>query len=90
MILMWRQITTQREAASLSRQSHLPIYRQVKSFLTCYRQVKSNLPCYRQVKTSLRSAVFNGMGKNYSSLSVGHYELCRDDIGDLPGSPEHL
>ncbi len=25
-----------------------------------------------------------------SSLSVGHYELCRDDIGDLPGSPEHL
>ncbi len=24
------------------------------------------------------------------SLSVGHYELCRDDIGDLPGSPEHL
>ncbi len=27
---------------------------------------------------------------NTSSLSVGHYELCRDDIGDLPGSPEHL
>ncbi len=27
---------------------------------------------------------------NLSSLSVGHYELCRDDIGDLPGSPEHL
>ncbi len=27
---------------------------------------------------------------NFSSLSVGHYELCRDDIGDLPGSPEHL
>ncbi len=26
----------------------------------------------------------------FSSLSVGHYELCRDDIGDLPGSPEHL
>ncbi len=26
----------------------------------------------------------------YCSLSVGHYELCRDDIGDLPGSPEHL
>ncbi len=25
-----------------------------------------------------------------SSLSVGHYELCRDDIGDLPGSPNHL
>ncbi len=25
-----------------------------------------------------------------SSLSVGHYELCRDNIGDLPGSPEHL
>ncbi len=25
-----------------------------------------------------------------SSLSVGHYELCRDDIGDLPGSPKHL
>ncbi len=25
-----------------------------------------------------------------SALSVGHYELCRDDIGDLPGSPEHL
>ncbi len=24
------------------------------------------------------------------SLSVGHYELCRDDIGDLPGSPNHL
>ncbi len=24
------------------------------------------------------------------SLSVGHYELCRDDIGDLPGSTEHL
>ncbi len=24
------------------------------------------------------------------SLSVGHYELCRDDIGDLPGSPDHL
>ncbi len=20
---------------------------------------------------------------NFSSLSVGHYELCRDDIGDL-------
>ncbi len=28
--------------------------------------------------------------QKYSSLSVGHYELCRDDIGDLPGSPEHL
>ncbi len=28
--------------------------------------------------------------RNYGSLSVGHYELCRDDIGDLPGSPEHL
>ncbi len=28
--------------------------------------------------------------KSISSLSVGHYELCRDDIGDLPGSPEHL
>ncbi len=27
---------------------------------------------------------------NHGSLSVGHYELCRDDIGDLPGSPEHL
>ncbi len=27
---------------------------------------------------------------NPGSLSVGHYELCRDDIGDLPGSPEHL
>ncbi len=27
---------------------------------------------------------------NCGSLSVGHYELCRDDIGDLPGSPEHL
>ncbi len=27
---------------------------------------------------------------NQGSLSVGHYELCRDDIGDLPGSPEHL
>ncbi len=27
---------------------------------------------------------------NLRSLSVGHYELCRDDIGDLPGSPEHL
>ncbi len=27
---------------------------------------------------------------NKCSLSVGHYELCRDDIGDLPGSPEHL
>ncbi len=26
----------------------------------------------------------------HSSLSVGRYELCRDDIGDLPGSPEHL
>ncbi len=25
-----------------------------------------------------------------SSLSVGHYELCRDDIGDLLGSPDHL
>ncbi len=25
-----------------------------------------------------------------SSLSVGHYELWRDDIGDLPGSSEHL
>ncbi len=24
------------------------------------------------------------------SLSVGHYELCCDDIGDLPVSPEHL
>ncbi len=24
------------------------------------------------------------------SLSVGHYELCCDDIGDLPGSPNHL
>ncbi len=24
------------------------------------------------------------------SLSVSHYELCRDDIGDLPGSPDHL
>ncbi len=24
------------------------------------------------------------------SLSVGHYELCRDDIGDLLGSPNHL
>ncbi len=29
-------------------------------------------------------------GKHHCSLSVGHYELCRDDIGDLPGSPEHL
>ncbi len=28
--------------------------------------------------------------QNPSSLSVGHYELCRDDIGDLLGSPEHL
>ncbi len=27
---------------------------------------------------------------NSCSLSVGHYELCRDDIGDLPGGPEHL
>ncbi len=27
---------------------------------------------------------------HHSSLSVSHYELCRDDIGDLPGSPEHL
>ncbi len=26
----------------------------------------------------------------WGSLSVGHYELCRDDIGDLPGSPNHL
>ncbi len=26
----------------------------------------------------------------HGSLSVGHYELCRDDIEDLPGSPEHL
>ncbi len=25
-----------------------------------------------------------------SSLSVGHYELCRDNIGDLLGSPDHL
>ncbi len=25
-----------------------------------------------------------------TSLFVGHYELCRNDIGDLPGSPEHL
>ncbi len=24
------------------------------------------------------------------SLSVGHYELCRDDMGDLPGRPNHL
>ncbi len=25
--------------------------------------------------------------ENHGSLSVGHYELCRDDIGDLLGSP---
>ncbi len=31
-----------------------------------------------------------GYVRNPRSLSVGHYELCRDDIGDLPGSPEHL
>ncbi len=31
-----------------------------------------------------------GYYRNLGSLSVGHYELCRDDIGDLPGSPEHL
>ncbi len=30
------------------------------------------------------------MKVQFSSLSVGHYELCRDDIGDLPGSPNHL
>ncbi len=33
--------------------------------------------------------LINIFGK-FHSLSVGHYELCRDDIGDLPGSPEHL
>ncbi len=27
---------------------------------------------------------------NNRSLSVGHYELCHDDIGDLLGSPDHL
>ncbi len=27
---------------------------------------------------------------SYSSLSVGHYELCRDDIGDLLFSANHL
>ncbi len=32
----------------------------------------------------------NVYSENLSSLSVGHYELCRDDIGDLPGSPVHL
>ncbi len=26
----------------------------------------------------------------FGSLSVGHYKLCRDDIGDLLGSPNHL
>ncbi len=31
-----------------------------------------------------------GYYRNLGSLSVGHYELCRDDIGDLPGCPEHL
>ncbi len=36
-----------------------------------------------------RSVEFPSKG-NYSSLSVGHYELCRDDIGDLPGSHKHL
>ncbi len=28
--------------------------------------------------------------KHCSSLSVGHYELCRDDLGDLLGSPNLL
>ncbi len=36
------------------------------------------------------SLYFCGSINKKSSLSVGHYELCRDDIGDLPGSPEHL
>ncbi len=41
---------------------------------------------------SHESSIGNGSGyyRNLGSLSVGHYELCRDDIGDLPGSPEHL
>ncbi len=33
----------------------------------------------------------SGYACNHGSLSVGHYELCRDDIGgDLLGSPNHL
>ncbi len=32
-------------------------------------------------------SLFSG---NHGSLSVGHYELCREDIGDLPGSPDHF
>ncbi len=33
---------------------------------------------------------FGNALEKWGSLSVGHYELCRDDIGDLPGSPNHL
>ncbi len=45
---------------------------------------------YFKIYTHIENSFFLTVISNYSSLSVGHYELCRDDIGDLPGSPEHL
>ncbi len=50
------------------------------------------MPDYSErVRVIQRSSGGHGLtGEKSGSLSVGHYELCRDDIGDLPGSPEHL
>ncbi len=39
---------------------------------------------------ALESGERLGYVRNPRSLKEGTETLCRDDIGDLPGSPEHL
>ncbi len=64
-------------------------------WVTCVKEViKKEVSTFEsntlEQNTNLFNIVCRYCGYNQSSLSVGHYELCRDDIGDLPGSPEHL
>ncbi len=52
---------------------------------------KGGLPVQRVLKKLIKLIERNEcLTLAISSLSVGHYELCRDDIGDLLGSPNHL
>ncbi len=59
--------------------------------------LKINQTCVRYFEELLVTIVFHSMGekrlgyvRNPRSLMEGTETLCRDDIGDLLGSPEHL
>ncbi len=61
----------------------------VKSYTKCYSVYTFNLKLLCLIPWDPTKECL-GYVRNPRSLMEGTETLCRDDIGDLPGSPEHL